>query len=106
MLLAPVQLRISSPAEVVGLPVHVETPTDHELMIAVRAGEIRRLGDLFECYNGRLHGFFVRLTTSRIFKRRSGATLAFTTNNSCTTGWKRNSPNEIEAIGFIFPSRR
>ena len=62
MLLSPAQFRVSSPAEVVSLPVHVETPTDHELMIAVRAGEIRRLGDLFERYNGRLYAFFVRLT--------------------------------------------
>jgi RNA polymerase sigma-70 factor (ECF subfamily) len=40
----------------------VETPNDHELMIAVRAGEIRKLGELFERYNRRLYGFFVRLT--------------------------------------------
>jgi RNA polymerase sigma-70 factor (ECF subfamily) len=40
----------------------VEIPSDHELMIAVRAGEIRRLGDLFERYNRPLFGFFVRLT--------------------------------------------
>jgi RNA polymerase sigma-70 factor (ECF subfamily) len=31
-------------------------------MIAVRAGEIRRLGDLFERYHKPLYGFFVRLT--------------------------------------------
>jgi RNA polymerase sigma-70 factor (ECF subfamily) len=31
-------------------------------MIAVRAGEIRRLGDLFERYHRPLFGFFVRLT--------------------------------------------
>ena len=31
-------------------------------MIAVRAGEIRQLGELFERYNRRLYGFFVRLT--------------------------------------------
>jgi len=30
--------------------------------IAVRAGEIRRLGELFERYHKRLYGFFVRLT--------------------------------------------
>lgn len=35
---------------------------DHELMIAVRAGEIARLGELFERYHQRLYGFFVRLT--------------------------------------------
>jgi RNA polymerase sigma-70 factor (ECF subfamily) len=32
-------------------------------MIAVRAGEIRRLGDLFERYHRPLYGFFVRLTS-------------------------------------------
>jgi RNA polymerase sigma-70 factor (ECF subfamily) len=31
-------------------------------MIAVRAGEIRRLGDLFERHHKPLYGFFVRLT--------------------------------------------
>jgi len=31
-------------------------------MIAVRAGEIRRLGELFERYHKPLYGFFVRLT--------------------------------------------
>jgi RNA polymerase sigma factor (sigma-70 family) len=40
----------------------MEAPSDHELMIAVRAGEIRRLGDLFERYHRPLYGFFVRLT--------------------------------------------
>ena len=62
MLLATAQLRVPSPPVVVNLPVAVETLDDHELMIAVRAGDIRKLGDLFERYNGRLYGFFVRLT--------------------------------------------
>ncbi len=43
----------------------VDTPTDHELMIAVRAGEIARLGDLFERHHGPIYGFFVRLTGNR-----------------------------------------
>jgi RNA polymerase sigma-70 factor (ECF subfamily) len=42
----------------------VET-SDHELMLAVRAGDLRRLGDLFERHNGPLYGFFVRLTADR-----------------------------------------
>jgi RNA polymerase sigma factor (sigma-70 family) len=42
----------------------VET-TDHELMLAVRAGEIARLGDLFERYHQPLYGFFVRVTGQR-----------------------------------------
>jgi RNA polymerase sigma factor (sigma-70 family) len=39
--------------------------SDHDLMLAVRAGELRRLGDLFERHNGPLYGFFVRLTNDR-----------------------------------------
>lgn len=40
-------------------------PTDHDLMLAVRAGEVARLGDLFERYHRPLYGFFVRLTSQR-----------------------------------------
>ncbi|HET7537271.1 MAG TPA: RNA polymerase sigma factor [Candidatus Didemnitutus sp.] len=36
--------------------------SDHELMIAVRAGDIAKLGELFERHHQRLYGFFVRLT--------------------------------------------
>lgn len=39
--------------------------SDHELMLAVRDGEIGRLGNLFERYHGPLYGFFVRLTGQR-----------------------------------------
>ena len=62
MLLATAQLRVPSETAAVNLAVAVETATDHDLMIAVRAGEIRRLGDLFERYHRPLYGFFVRLT--------------------------------------------
>lgn len=63
MLLAPVtQFRVPSRPAGVSLPVAVEAVTDHELMIAVRAGEIRKLGDLFERHHRPLYGFFVRLT--------------------------------------------
>ena len=63
MTLAPVtQFRVPSAPAAVSLPVAVEATSDHELMIAVRAGEIRRLGDLFERYHKPLYGFFVRLT--------------------------------------------
>jgi len=62
MLLATAQLRVPSPAAEAKLAVTVETPTDHDLMIAVRAGEIRQLGELFERYHRKLYGFFVRLT--------------------------------------------
>ena len=41
MLLAPsLQLRVPSGSAAVNLPPTVDAPTDHELMIAVRAGEI------------------------------------------------------------------
>ncbi len=39
--------------------------SDHDLMLAVRAGDLRRLGDLFERHHGPLYGFFVRLTADR-----------------------------------------
>lgn len=63
MILAPVtQFRVPSRPIAASVPVAVEATSDHELMIAVRAGEIRRLGDLFERYHKPLYGFFVRLT--------------------------------------------
>jgi RNA polymerase sigma factor (sigma-70 family) len=46
---------VTSPAEL----------SDHELMLAVRDGEIGRLGNLFERYNRPLFGFFVRMTGHR-----------------------------------------
>src|SRR5882672_8710327 len=63
MLLAPLtQFRVHSGPTSVSLPAAVEPPTDHELMIAVRAGDIRQLGELFERHHRPLYGFFVRLT--------------------------------------------
>ena len=62
MTLATAQLRVPSVTFAVNLPPDLETPSDHSLMIAVRAGEIRQLGVLFERYHRRLYGFFVRLT--------------------------------------------
>ena len=62
MILAAAQLLVPSVPSAANLPSVVETTTDHELMIAVRAGEIRRLGELFERYHRPLYGFFVRLT--------------------------------------------
>ncbi len=62
MLLAAAQLRVSSAPIVTNLSVTVETPADHTLMLAVRAGDIRQLGVLFERYQHRLYGFFLRLT--------------------------------------------
>ena len=63
MLLAPaIEFRVHTAPTLASLPVAVEAVTDHELMIAVRAGEIRKLGDLFERHHRPLYGFFVRLT--------------------------------------------
>jgi RNA polymerase sigma factor (sigma-70 family) len=63
MTLAPIaQFRVPSRPADANMTVAVEATPDHELMIAVRAGEIRRLGDLFERYHKPLYGFFVRLT--------------------------------------------
>ncbi len=39
--------------------------SDHDLMLAVRAGDLRRLGDLFERHHRALYGFFVHLTRDR-----------------------------------------
>ena len=55
----------SSPLLVESVLPAVDPPSDHELMIAVRAGEIDQLGELFERHHGPLYGFFVRLTGDR-----------------------------------------
>jgi RNA polymerase sigma factor (sigma-70 family) len=63
MLLAPAaQFRVPSRPAAASLPAAVEADSDHELMLAVRAGEIRKLGNLFERHHRPLYGFFVRLT--------------------------------------------
>jgi RNA polymerase sigma-70 factor (ECF subfamily) len=56
------EIRVPSASAPANVPATVDAENDHELMIAVRAGEIRRLGDLFERYHKPLYGFFVRLT--------------------------------------------
>jgi RNA polymerase sigma factor (sigma-70 family) len=63
MFLAPVtQFRVPSSDAPVSLPDTVDAESDHDIMLAVRAGEVRRLGELFERYHKPLYGFFVRLT--------------------------------------------
>ena len=60
------QLRVQSPPAVVESPSPaVDSFSDHELMIAVRAGEIDKLGELFERHHRPLYGFFVHLTGDR-----------------------------------------
>lgn len=54
---------LSPDAETTAVP--ADHPSDHELMIAVRAGDVARLGDLFERHQLPLFGFFVRLTADR-----------------------------------------
>lgn len=53
--------RVHNVQAAASLPATVDA-TDHELMIAVRAGDIARLGELFERHHRPLYGFFVRLT--------------------------------------------
>lgn len=55
------EIRVPSAATIVSFTAPVEA-SDHELMIAVRAGEVAKLGELFERYQQRLYAFFVRLT--------------------------------------------
>ncbi len=57
----PAEIRIPLPEAAASVITVVET-TDHELMVAVRAGEVARLGELFERYQQRLYAFFLRLT--------------------------------------------
>ena len=57
-----IQFQVPSATAAVKVPATVEPLSDHDLMIAVRAGEIRRLGELFERYHQPLYSFFVRLT--------------------------------------------
>lgn len=61
------EIPFSSPTSwtTIGVDPAVTEPSDHDLMIAVRAGELARLGDLFERHHGALFGFFVRLTSDR-----------------------------------------
>jgi RNA polymerase sigma factor (sigma-70 family) len=56
------QFRVHTASAPDSVPAAVDETSDHELMIAVRAGEIRRLGELFERHHRPLYGFFVRLT--------------------------------------------
>lgn len=62
MSLTAAKFPICSRSTAVSAPFTVVPLSDHELMLAVRAGDIRRLGELFERYHRRLYGFFLRLT--------------------------------------------
>lgn len=55
------EIRVPSTGAVVNFPATLDA-SDHELMVAVRAGEIAKLGELFERYHQRLYGFFLRMT--------------------------------------------
>lgn len=60
----------SQPCVVEDLPSAVpsvaESLSDHELMLAVRDGELDALGELFERHHGRLFGFLTKLTGHRM----------------------------------------
>ena len=55
---------VSSPATDAVDPA-TDTLSDHELMLAVRDGELDALGELFERHHGPLYGFLVKFTGSR-----------------------------------------
>lgn len=55
------EIRVPSTGAVANFPIILEA-SDHELMVAVRAGEVAKLGELFERYHQRLYGFFLRMT--------------------------------------------
>ena len=40
--------------------------TDNELMYLVRSGEVERLADLYDRYQGQLFGFFNGMTKNRV----------------------------------------
>ena len=62
------EIRVQNPPSVVSLlPSEALDPatdaiSDHELMLAVRDGELAALGELFERHHGPLFGFLVKLT--------------------------------------------
>ena len=64
--LAPLRAAVDNPPD---RPAAVDDPTaqrsDHALMLAVRAGELDALGELFERHHGSLYGFLVKLTGNR-----------------------------------------
>jgi RNA polymerase sigma factor (sigma-70 family) len=59
------QFPIPPASTTTGVDPAVNEASDHALMIAVRAGELARLGDLFERHHHSLFGFFVRLTNDQ-----------------------------------------
>lgn len=65
------EIRVQTPPAVVDspAPAPVETApaplSDHDLMLAVRDGELDALGELFERHHGPLYGFLVKLTGQR-----------------------------------------
>jgi RNA polymerase sigma-70 factor (ECF subfamily) len=64
LLAAAPELRVHTDPPAASLDAMAEdTLSDHEIMIAVRGGEVVRLGELFERHHHRLYGFFVRLTS-------------------------------------------
>ncbi len=70
MLASYPDIRVTSPSFVVNSPSEAVDPatdtlSDHELMLAVRDGELDALGELFERHHGPLFGFLVKLTGQR-----------------------------------------
>ena len=65
------EIRVHSGSTVVesvaseAVPTDIAPLTDHDLMLAVRDGELDALGELFERHHGQLYGFLVKLTGHR-----------------------------------------
>ena len=65
------EIRVQSPAAVVSsfapdaVDPATDTLSDHELMLAVRGGELDALGELFERHHRPLYGFLVKYTGHR-----------------------------------------
>ena len=69
MITAPDEIRVHLPSSVVDFPGKtaavepvLDSPSDHELMLAVRGGELDALGELFERHQARLFGYLVKFT--------------------------------------------
>ena len=81
MIAAATEIHVQTRPSVVSFraPEAVDTATDaisdHELMLAVRDGELDALGELFERHHGPLYGFLVKLTGHRAAAEDIGQTV-------------------------------
>lgn len=62
---SPFVVETDAPTRAFAVDTAAEPISDHDLMLAVRDGELDALGQLFERHHGRLFGFLVKLTGDR-----------------------------------------